>query len=90
MRSMARIAIREPDDDIRTLIQHVLVRLGHTVLLESAEESAHVVVLEPASAPDVEAVRRLRARDASLPVVCVSILPPLPETLELEPAAYVV
>ena len=90
MPSMASIAIRDPDGDVRALIQHVLVRLGHTILPESAEESADVVVLEPASAPDVEAVRRLRARNPSLPVVCLSILPPLPETLELEPATYVV
>jgi hypothetical protein len=47
-------------------------------------------VLEPASAPDLEAARRLRELCPELPIVRVSVLPPFPEVLELRPAAYLI
>jgi DNA-binding NarL/FixJ family response regulator len=85
---MALIALRHPEGDVRHLIEHALSRLGHVIVDDGSEARADVLVLEPASAPDLEAARLLREARPDLPIVCVSISPPFPETLELEPEAY--
>jgi CheY-like chemotaxis protein len=85
---MAHIAIREPQEDIRTLIEHVLRRLGHSTLTADLEEHADLLVLEPASRLDLDAAALLRARHPELPIVCVSIAPPFPKALQLGPSAY--
>ena len=87
---MANIALRHPNDDVRQLIAHALSRLGHTILPESAEDDAHVLVVEPASRVDLDSAKDLREADPQLPIVCVSILPAFDEALDLDPAAYLV
>ena len=87
---MANIALRHPRDDVRQLIEHVLGRLGHVIVPEHEEERAHLLLLEPASEMDLEAAKGLRDAHPHLPIVCVSILPPFDEVLDLEPAAYLV
>jgi CheY-like chemotaxis protein len=87
---MAYIALRHPKDDVRQLIEHALLRLGHVTVPEHEEHHAHVLVVEPASEPDLEAAQRLREAHPDLPIVCISILPAFDEALELEPAAYLV
>jgi DNA-binding NarL/FixJ family response regulator len=87
---VAYFALKHPQDDVKQLIEHALGRLGHVSLGEGEETRANVLLLEPASAPDLEAARRLRELWPELPIVCVSISPPFPEVLELRPAAYLV
>jgi DNA-binding NarL/FixJ family response regulator len=87
---MATIALRHPVGDVRHLIEHALSRLGHVIVDDEPDTRIDVLVLEPASAPDLEAARLLRDAQPDLPVVCVSISPPFPEVLELEPEAYLV
>jgi hypothetical protein len=87
---MAYIALRHPEGDVRHLIEHALSRLGHVIVDDELDERVDVLVLEPASAADLAAARLLRDAQPSLPLVCVSISPPFPEVLELEPEAYLV
>ena len=87
---MAYFALKHPQDDVRQLIEHALGRMGHVSLGEGEETRANVLLLEPASAPELEAARRLRKLRPDLPIVCVSVLLPFPEVLELRPAAYLV
>jgi hypothetical protein len=76
---------------IKPLIEHALGRLGYIGLGESEETRATVLVLEPASALHLEAVRRLRELCPGLPIVGVKAsLSPLPGALALRPAAYLV
>jgi hypothetical protein len=87
---VASFALKHPHDDVRQLIEHAFGRLGYASLGEDEETRANVLVLEPASAPDLEAARRLRELCPELPIVCVSVLAPFPEVLALRPAAYLV
>jgi hypothetical protein len=87
---VASFALKHPQDDVKQLIEHALGRLGYVGLGEGEETRANVLVLEPASAPHLEAARRLRELCPELPIVCVSVLAPFPEVLELRPAAYLV
>ncbi len=87
---VAYFALKHPQDDVKQLIEHALGRMGYVSLAEGEETRAHVLVLEPASAPHLEAARRLRELCPELPIVCVSVLPPFPEVLELRLAAYLV
>ncbi len=89
-REMALIAIREPQDDVRLLIEHVLGRLGHVTPGAGSEDRADLLIVEPASPLELAEARRLREARPDLPIVCVSIAPPSPEALALEPAAYLV
>jgi CheY-like chemotaxis protein len=91
MRAVARILICEPHAEVRELLGHVVVRLGH----EPVDALAHApdgddvdaVLLEPAHAPSREAVARLRVSRPALPVVCTSIHPPEADG-EVESFAY--
>lgn len=47
---MARICIDEPDDDSRTLLERLVVRMGHTVV---GPDDRPDVVLHCAPEPDV-------------------------------------
>jgi hypothetical protein len=57
---VAYFALEHPQDDVKGLIEHALGRLGYVGFGESEERRANVLVLEPASAPHLAAVRRLR------------------------------
>jgi CheY-like chemotaxis protein len=89
---VARILICEPHAEVRELLGHVVVRLGH----EPVDALAHApdgddvdaVLLEPAHAPSRETVARLRQSRPALPVVCTSIHPPTGDEDDLNPFAY--
>jgi hypothetical protein len=52
---VAYFALKHPQDDVKQLIEHALGRLCHVSLGDNEETPANVLVLEPASAPDLEA-----------------------------------
>jgi CheY-like chemotaxis protein len=92
VRALARILICEPHAEVRELLGHVVVRLGHEPVhgLPPAPHGDEVdaVLLEPAHAPSREAVAALCLSRPGLPVVCTSIHPPGGDEDDLEPFAY--
>lgn len=89
---MARILIVEPHGDIRSLLEIVVIRLGHEPVLHEGlgEVVANVdaAVIEPGEGNGLLLARRLR--EQGVPVIFTSIFPPSSETLALEPTAYLV
>ena len=89
---MASILLSEADPDVRRLLVALLERLGHDVIvLEGGVETpppADLMLLEPAAPAGLEQARKIRAKRPSLPVVCVSVLPPEARFLTLGPLAY--
>ena len=87
---MARILIVEPHRDIRFLLEVVVTRLGHVPVADpgEADETPDVdaAVIDPDEAASFALAARLHSE--AVPVVFTSIFPPRPETLELEPVAY--
>lgn len=89
---MATVLIVDPDQATRSLLELLLVRLGHRPIgprewIEGAEPD--VVVLEPASRPGLRLARGVRRRFSDVPILCVSIDGPSRETRELNPAGHV-
>ena len=88
---MSRILLVEPHPDIRSLLEIVIVRLGHQPVAYEGTEAgipdvdAAVVDLD---GPGLVVAQRLRARH--VPAVFTSIFPPEPELLGLDPVAYLV
>jgi DNA-binding response OmpR family regulator len=89
---MANILLSEADPDVRRLLIVLLDRLGHeTIVLGgglAAPPPADLLLLEPASSACLEQARVVRERQPSIPVICVSILPPEACFLTLGPLAY--
>ncbi len=85
---MAHIAVAEPQADVRLLIEHVLDRIGHTTADERDSGTADAFLVEPASPYELELAMHARRRRPDLPIICVSIEPPSPEALALNPAVY--
>ncbi|HLX19761.1 MAG TPA: hypothetical protein VKR23_06380 [Gaiellaceae bacterium] len=89
---MATILIVDPDPANRSLLELLVLRLGHRPIgqLELAEgEEPDLMLLEPASGPGLRLAHRLRERLLRLPILCVSIEPPSEETSSLEAVDYV-
>ncbi|MHB8469655.1 MAG: response regulator [Gaiellaceae bacterium] len=89
---MATILIVDPDPATRSLLELLLLRLGHRPIgqRELAEgEEPDLMLLEPASRAGMRLALRLRDRLQRLPILCVSIEPPSRETLELGVDGYV-
>ena len=89
---MATVLIVDPDPATRSLLELLLVRLGHRPIgprewVEGEEPDA--LLLEPASKPGLRLARGVRRRFPALPILCVSIDGPTRETRELAPAAHV-
>jgi CheY-like chemotaxis protein len=89
---VATILIVDPDPSNRSLLELLSVRLGHTPIgprdwVEGAEPD--LVLLEPASRLGVRLVRGFRRRFPLLPILCVSIDGPTPQTRELGPVGHV-
>jgi two-component SAPR family response regulator len=89
---VATVLIVDPDQATRSLLELLLLRLGHRPIgprewVEGAEPDA--VVLEPASRPGLRLARGVRRRFSDVPILCVSIDGPSRETRELNPAAHV-
>jgi CheY-like chemotaxis protein len=93
---VARILICEPHGDLRALLTCVIERLEHEALQaclrpgEPLPRDVHAVVVEPADPRSRDTARRLRQESADLPIVCVSIYPPGPDTHTLQPVAHLV
>lgn len=89
---MARIHIIEPTDEIAQLIAHVVTGLGHEPVfgLPVRADAIDALVVEPGSPSTLEAARAARAERRDLPIVVTSIYPTSPETLALDPSAYIV
>jgi DNA-binding response OmpR family regulator len=89
---MASIYLSEADPDVRRLLVVLLDRLGHEVIVlgsgTAAPLPADLLLLEPASPECVEQARIVREHQPSIPVICVSILPPEACFLSLGPLAY--
>lgn len=89
---MARILIVEPHNDVRTLFEHVVRRVGHepvVVEVVGAElPDVDAAVIEPGDGHGLAVARRLR--DLGRPIVFASIFPAEREMLELGPVAYFV
>lgn len=89
---MARILICEPHDDTIALLELVVRRLGHQPLVYVAGDpdalDVDAAVIEPGDAACLQMARQLRVR--GVPLLFTSIYPPEAETLELDPAAYLV
>jgi CheY-like chemotaxis protein len=89
---VATILIVDPDPATRSLLEVLVLRLGHRPIgqWELVEnESPDLMLLEPASRADMRHARHLRGRFPELPILCVSIDPPCPEARELGVAGHV-
>jgi CheY-like chemotaxis protein len=89
---MATVLIVDPDPSTRSLLELLLLRLGHRPIgpREWVEgEEPDILLLEPASKPGLRLARGVRRRFEHLPILCVSIDGPSRETRELEPVAHV-
>lgn len=89
---MATILIVDPDPANRSLLELLVLRLGHRPIgqRELAEgEEPDLMLLEPASRPGLRLAYRLRERLLRLPILCVSIEPPGEDTSDLDVVDYV-
>jgi CheY-like chemotaxis protein len=89
---VARILICEPHDDTIALLELVVRRLGHQPLVYVAGDpdalDVDAAVIEPGDPACFQMARRLRVR--GIPLLFTSIYPPEADTLDLDPAAYLV
>lgn len=89
---MATILIIDPDPATRSLLEVLVLRLGHRPIGQwelAEDEIPDLVLLEPASRAGVRHARRLRSRCQELPILCVSIDAPSPEVAALGIADHV-
>ncbi|MGD0715504.1 MAG: hypothetical protein ABSB24_15155 [Gaiellaceae bacterium] len=89
---MATILIVDPDPATRSLLELLILRLGHRPIgqRELAEGTEpDLMLLEPVSRAGMRLARRLRQRLPQLRVLCVSIEAPSWETRELGVVGYV-
>ncbi len=89
---MATILIMDPDPATRSLLEVLVLRLGHRPIGQrelSEGENPELMLLEPASRAGLRLAARLRGRFPQLPILCVSIDPPDWETRELGVAGHV-
>ena len=89
---MATILIVDPDPATRSLLEVLVLRLGHQPVGQwklSEDEGPDLMLLEPASRAGLRLASRLRRRFPQLPILCVSIDPPSLETQELGVAGHV-
>jgi CheY-like chemotaxis protein len=76
---MARILIAEPYAEVQQLFVHFVSALGHEAVVHDPAVTPvgiDAVILEPAMHGAAELVESLRALDADLPVIAVSVYPP--------------
>ena len=89
---MATILIADPDPATWSLLEVLVLRLGHRPIGQrelAADEIPDVMLLEPASSADMRHALRLRSRFPDMPILCVSIAPPSPEARELGVVGHV-
>jgi CheY-like chemotaxis protein len=88
---VATILIMDPDPATRSLLEVLVLRLGHRPIGQrelSEGENPELMLLEPASRAGIRLAARLRRRLPQLPILCVSIDPPDWETRELGVAGH--
>ena len=88
---MATILIEDPDHATRSLLELHVLRLGHLPigqrdLVEGKEPD--LMLLEPTSRTGLRLAQRLRDRLPQLPILCVSIEGPSPDTSELDAVGH--
>lgn len=75
---MASILLLEGDPDVRRLLLILLTDLGHTAgALEACADvpqDIDLLLADPASGAHLEQVRRARARNPVLPIICMRYL----------------
>ena len=89
---MATILIVDPDPANRSLLELLVLRLGHRPIGQrelSEGEEPDLMLLEPASSPGLRLAHRLRKQLLRLPILCVSIEPPGEDTSDLDVVDYV-
>jgi DNA-binding response OmpR family regulator len=89
---VATILIADPDPATWSLLELLVLRLGHRSIgpRELADdEKPDLMLLEPSSQLGLRQAQALRRRLPQLPILCVSIEPPSPEAIELGVVDYV-
>ena len=89
---MATILIVDPDPATRSLLELLILRLGHRPIGQrelSEGEDPELILLEPVSRAGMRLTRRLRDKLPQVPILCVSIDAPSWETRELGVVGYV-
>jgi CheY-like chemotaxis protein len=89
---VATILIVDPDPANRSLLELLVLRLGHRPIGQrelTEGEEPDLMLLEPASQPGLRLAHRLRERLMQLPILCVSIEPPSEETSSLQAIDHV-
>jgi two-component SAPR family response regulator len=89
---VATILIVDPDPATRSLLELLILRLGHRPIGQrelSEGIEPDLMLLEPVSRAGMRLAARLRDRMPRLPILCVSIDAPTVETRELSVAGYV-
>jgi DNA-binding response OmpR family regulator len=92
-----RILVCEPHEEVRTLLAHVVARLGHEAVFPQEDSGSGfrddpvaVLVIEPADPRALATAQILRLEREEIPIVCASIYPPTAHSRRLEPVAYLV
>jgi hypothetical protein len=83
---MATILIADPDPPTWSLLEALVLRLGHRPIGQwelAEDEVPDLMLLEPVSSADMRHALRLRDRFPGLPILCVSIDSPRPDLLDL-------
>jgi hypothetical protein len=85
---MARILISESHDEVRRLLERMVIRLGHEPIVVGVPvphqlTSADVLVVEPAAPVGAVLAQATCIANPSLPIVCASLSAPPPELAEL-------
>ena len=90
--AVARVLICEPHDDISSLLELVVRRLGHEPVTYRGEDlelvKVDAAVIEPGEAAGMRVARALCEK--KVPMLFTSIYPADDALLRLEPAAYLV
>jgi hypothetical protein len=89
---VATILIADPDPPTWSLLEALVLRLGHRPIGQwelAEDEIPDLMLLEPVSRADLRHALTFRARFPELPILCVSIEPPRPEALELGVVGHV-
>ena len=89
---MATILILDPDPATGSLLEVLVLRLGHRPIGQwelAEDETPDLMLLEPASRSAMRLAQSLRDRDPQLPILCVSIDPPGDEVRKLGVVGYV-
>jgi hypothetical protein len=83
---VATILIADPDPPTWSLLEALVLRLGHRPIGQwelAEDEVPDLMLLEPVSSADMRHAQRLRDRFPELPILCVSIDTPRPDLTDL-------